>query len=282
MTKVKISSEKNQTENFWAMKRKAFTLSRVCAGSLVLLSSLASAQAYFLAGHPYLYRLVANKEPANREPTHAFYKWDYLIVGNNGDDSRPSRFAWGTGAPKQKWLGFATAKEVTDNGQAVWLEHLVFEPSRLVGSTVVPQRAYYVVLEFKKPNEDIGRCLMSDTNGDISIPNLERKPGAVQSRRAIWQDQVSAFHDPNATICGWTADEMLSNKRGLWSIIHETIESYATSRCLIFSNNGKDVAASLYRWPGSGVYCGFTARNDLGDIGQGLFQSVDTIILPYL
>jgi hypothetical protein len=248
-------------------------LGRMGAGSLVFLSALASAQSFYWQKDSYLFRIDTDSTSAP-----AFWSDDYLIVGSSGNATRPSRYAWGDQSPRQRLAGFSTKKDLTDNAQAVWNKYTLFESGKFQGSIFVTGRiSPYVVLEVRKPGEAVGRCLASDTDGNIFIPSIERKQGSVPSPEG---DVIGTLSYAAATVCGWTAQEMLDNNRFLWSMKNSTIESARTQKCIRFGNSGLDMAASLYRWPEGGDYCGRPLASNLRTDGQALFEMIDVKTLP--
>lgn len=215
----------------------------IAAGGLFM-SSPASAQ-YIPDEVQVMFRVTA--PPGSSAPTAK--GWDCLIVGNSGADDRPSRFAWGDGSAGQPNCGLSSEDQLLENRQAVWLK----SPVRVPGH----QRVFYV-LEMRLPNDSVGRCLMSDRWGNDSLPSLERKEGGP------------------GVYCGWTSAEIVGDPRALWDVSSQgPIRSHKTNKCLMFYNNGYDVAASLYRWPDRPDdidYCGL-GYSLLRESGQAWFTA---------
>lgn len=172
---------------------------------------------------------------ANHGPTTT---WDTIILSNNGTDVVPSLYAWGNGSAGQEHSGWPSREEQVANGQSVWLLH----PIGIAGQ----DRTFYIL-----ENKLTRKCLMSDTNGDTSRPQVESFPGT-------------------GPYCGATKDEMLGKyaMRGVWDLYSAfawagPIRSHKTSKCLTFVFEA-DPYATLHQWNdrnGTIDWCGMSYQN---------------------
>jgi hypothetical protein len=219
----------------------------------ILAASLACAQASIAQdahGIEVMLRLQGTRSPAQA---------DCLILSNSGRDLIPSRHAWGGGAARQPYCGFATQAEQEANGQSVWIIHTVTAPRFGVADTGINHHPYVVI-----QNKRTGACLVSDHEGDISRPSTVIFPGS-------------------GPYCGATAVEIRGRYKGaLWtssqlfdSAHPMPLISYTTDMCLIFSNRGADIMASMYNWStpgGNPKYCGLPTEGDLLGTNQGTLK----------
>lgn len=219
----------------------------------LLASATASAQLLPSEANPTLIRLYARSQAPVTQGA------DCLIISNNGNDLQPSRHAWGDGSSGHAFCGFATARELGENGQAVWWVRGIFLPDWNVPS---------LILEYRRPGESTGRCLVSDASGDATRPSLDSKPGG------------------SGPYCGWTQEEIVAEQRAAWNIVNHALVSAKTGNCLIFGNNGQDIRAQMYRWPDVARvdkevdFCGLPSYQALAATGQATFRLDATTLLP--
>lgn len=223
--------------------RRAAALVASLAFSL-LWSQTASAMCE--CGFEAVLRLQGDQAPSHR---------DCLIIGNNGTDTVPSRFAWGDGRSGQAHCGFATREEQLANGQSVWRYHELWATPPGLPDEWAYQEAY-VLLE----NKATGACLISTHQGSTSTPSVLRFPGT-------------------GPYCGATLEEIKSrHPQALWrikligtNVPPTSLASDSTGKCLVFTSDYASMAVGSVKSDDPNK-CGMASDSALRSTNQATFS----------